>query len=434
MSALAGRHLLLVGGGREALPGFARLRALGARLAVSDRDPAAPGFALADERLLASTYDAEATVAAARALHARLPLDGVLTIAADVPVTVASVADALGLPGLPLAAARRGADKLAMKEALRAGGVPVPEFAPVASAADLSSALRRIGLPAIVKPVDSRGARGVVRLRPGDDVAAAFAAAQAASPAGRVLVERFVPGPQLSSESFVAGDTIATPGLADRNYEWLEACAPHVIENGGLQPARAATVLAPRVDALVRAAAHALGLPGGIVKGDLVVDEDGTLRVIEVAARLSGGAFCTLTIPLSTGVDLVAAAACHAVGVPVDPTTLRPRRATPVANRFFRPPPGRLRAVTGFAAAALLPGVAWAELTVEPGDRIRPLTDHTCRVGSVIAIGEGADQAIARAEAAVAAVRFDVEPEAASPAAVTEENHREALPRYGLAH
>lgn len=105
-----------------------------------------------------------------------------------------------------------------------------------------------------------------------------------------------------------------------------------------------------------------------------------------------------------------------------------------MANRFFRPPPGRLRAVTGFAAAALLPGVAWAELTVEPGDRIRPLTDHTCRVGSVIAIGEGADQAIARAEAAVAAVRFDVEPEAASPAAGTEENHREALPRYGLAH
>jgi len=430
MSALAGRHLLLVGGGREALPGLERLRALGARLAVSDGNPAAPGLAVADEPLLASTYDVEATVAAARALHARAPIDGVLAIAADVPVTVACVADALGLPGLPVAAARRTAEKLAMKEALHAAGVPVPEFAPVASAADLRAALRRLGLPAIVKPVDSRGARGVVRVRALDEAPAAFATARAASPTGRVMVERFVAGPQLSSESFLAGDEIATPGLADRNYEWLDACAPYVIENGGLQPARAAAALAPRVDDLVRAAARALGLPGGIVKGDLVLDEGGELRVIEVAARLSGGAFCTLTIPLSTGVDLVAAAACAAVAAPVDVASLRPRRARPVANRFFRPPPGRLRAVTGFAEAARMPGVAFAELTVAPGDRIRPCTDHTCRVGSVIAVGDDADSAIARAEAAVAAVRFEVEAETAAAAKETE---REALPRYGLA-
>lgn len=431
MSDLAGRHLLVVGGGREAVPGLARLRALGARLAVSDRDPQAPGFALADERLLASTYDTEATVTAARSLNARAPLDGVLCIAADVPLTVALVARALDLPGLPEAAARRVADKLAMKEALRAAGVPVPEFAPVGSVSELREALRRLGLPAIVKPVDGRGARGVVRLRPGDDPGAALAAARDASPSGRVLMERFVAGAQLSSESFLDGGAIATPGLADRNYEWLDACAPHVIENGGLQPARAAAALAPALDALLVGAARALGIPSGIVKGDLVVDADtGALQVIEVAARLSGGSFCTVTIPHSTGVDLVAAAARHAVGLPVSTAALRPVRARPVANRYFRPPPGRLRAVYGFRAAARMPGVVFADLAVAPGDAIRPLTDHACRVGSVIAIGEDADQAIARAEAAVAAVRFDVEP--AGPPARPEDLH-EALSRYGLA-
>jgi biotin carboxylase len=431
MSDLAGRHLLVVGGGREALPGLARLRALGARLAVSDRDPRAPGLALADERLLASTYDADATVAAARALHAHRPLDGVLCIAADVPLTVARVAEALGLAGLPVAAARRVADKLAMKEALRAGGVPVPEFAPVGSTRDLRAALRRLGLPAIAKPADGRGARGVVRIRPGDDPAAAFAAARDASPSGRVLVERFVAGPQLSSESFLVGAAVATPGLADRNYEWLDACAPHVIENGGLQPARDAAALAPRVDALVVAAARALGIASGVVKGDLVVDAvTGELLVIEVAARLSGGSFCTLTIPHSTGVDLVAAVARHAVGLPVAPAALRPSRMRPVANRYFRPPAGRLRAVHGLAEAARMPGVVFVDLAIAPGDEIRPLTDHACRVGSVIAVADDPDLAIARAEAAVAAVRFDVDP--AGVPARPEDSH-EALPRHRLA-
>lgn len=431
MSDLAGRHLLIVGGGREALPGLARLRALGARLAVSDRDPQAPGLALADPPLLVSTYDAEATVAAARALHARRPLDGVLCIGSDVPLTVALVADALGLPGLPVAAARRVADKLAMKEALGEAGVPVPEFAPVGSVQELRSALRWIGLPAIAKPSDGRGARGVVRLRPGDDPTVAFAIAREASPSGRVVVERFVAGPQLSSESFVSGGAIATPGLADRNYEWLDACAPHVIENGGLQPARNAAALARAVDALVVAAADALGIPSGIVKGDLVVDAaTGTIRVIEVAARLSGGSFCTLTIPHSTGVDLVVAAARHAVGIAVSTDALRPEQARPVANRYFRPPPGRLRAVRGFDEAARMPGVVFADLAVSPGEVIRPLVDHACRVGSVIATADDPDQAIARAEAAVATVHFDVDP-ADAPAGL--EDHHEALPRYGLA-
>lgn len=418
---LAGRRLLVVGGGAEAVPGLERLRALGARLVVSDRDPHAPGFALAEERLLASTYDVDATVLAARALHARTPIDGVMCIAADVPVTVAAVAEALGLPGLPVAAAARTADKLVMKQALRAAGVPVPDFAAVETPAELRREVRRMGGFAICKPVDSRGARGVQRLAPGADFERAFARARAASPTGRVMVERFVEGPQLSSESFLAPDgAIATPGLADRNYEWLDACAPWVIENGGELPARDAARLAGPVDALMRAAAEALGIASGVVKGDLVVDPARGPLVIELAARLSGGSFCTLTIPLSTGVDLVEAVARHAVGLPVDLEALRPRHARPVANRYFRPPPGRLRALEGVEAARRLPGVVRLDLAVAPGDRIRPLVDHTCRVGSVIAVGDTREQAVARARAAVDAVRFHVDPEPAAAAPCTE--------------
>ena len=57
------KNLLVVGGGIEAVPGLERAKQMGLHLVVSDRDPEAPGFAVADDRLLASTYDILATVA-----------------------------------------------------------------------------------------------------------------------------------------------------------------------------------------------------------------------------------------------------------------------------------------------------------------------------------------------------------------------------------
>ena len=424
MSDLKGHRLLVVGGGAEALPGLLRLRALGARLAVSDRDAHAPGFAIAEERILASTYDVEETVAAARALDARWPVDGVLCIASDVPLTVASVAHALDLPGISLGAARRAADKLAMKEALAAGGVPVPDFVPVASLASLRRGYARLGPVAVLKPVDGRGARGVLRITAETDLEWAFATSLAASPSGRVMLERFLDGPQLSSESFVADGAIATPGLADRNYELLERTAPYLIEDGGLQPSVHRARVAAAVDDVLLRTARAMGIDSGVLKGDLVLDPERGPVVIEVAARLSGGSFCTRTIPLSTGVDLVAAVARHAAGLDVDLDALRPRTWRPVANRYFLPPPGRIARIDGLDAASQLPGIEHAELSVRAGDVVRPLVDHTCRAGSVIATGESPEEAVARAQAAVAAVRFIPTPKGDDDAALSR--HRVA--------
>src|SRR5437899_1966780 len=136
-SAHGERTVLFVSGGREAVPAILEARRMGLRVVVSDAAPDAPGFRLADTGLLASTYDVEATTEAARAYAARHRIDGVLAVAADVPVTVAAVADALRLPGISLASACLAADKLAMKSRLRAAGVPVPWYSAVESTAAL---------------------------------------------------------------------------------------------------------------------------------------------------------------------------------------------------------------------------------------------------------------------------------------------------------
>src|SRR5437588_8831418 len=95
------RTLVIVGGGAVAVPGIQRARAMGLHVVVSDVNPSAPGFAWADDAVVADTYDVDATLAAAtKYQQTTRPIDGVICTAADVPLTVASVASALGLPGI----------------------------------------------------------------------------------------------------------------------------------------------------------------------------------------------------------------------------------------------------------------------------------------------------------------------------------------------
>jgi biotin carboxylase len=404
---MSGRKTLwIVSGGIEALPGIEQAKGLGLHVVVSDGRPDAPGFALADDAVVASTYDVEETVAAAVRYHETVrPVDGVVCIASDVPVTVAAVAEALGLPGIPVAAARLATDKLAMKERFHADGVPVPWFSAVASAGELA-AHAASGRPLIVKPVDSRGSRGVLRLTDGVDVAEAFETARSFSSTGRVMVEEFLTGPQVSTETIVVDGVAVTPGFSDRNYELLERYAPNVIENGGDQPSRLPDDQQAAVRELVGRAAASLGVRNGVVKGDIVV-HGGRPYVIELAARLSGGWFCTHQIPLSAGVSTLEATIRLALGEVVDPAELEPRRAVPVAQRYVFPAPGEVVAVHGVGRAKALPGIEEVVVSARPGDVVLRPTDSNAAAGMVIAVGSSRAEARARAEAAVAAIHIE---------------------------
>lgn len=395
------KSLLFVGGGVESVPGVARARELGWSTAVFDGDPSAPAFALADRARVVSTYDEAGAVAAARELADRSPgLHGVTSVAVDVPRTVAAIAAALGLPGPSVETARLASDKLAMKERFVAQGVPTSFGRRVADAGDLAELLRERGRSLVVKPVDSRGARGVRRLDAPDAAGACFDAARAESPSGRVMAEEWLAGPQVSSESLFVGGRCHHVGFSDRNYARLEQFAPYFVEDGGTLPSTLPPEPRRGLLDVVERAGRALGITDGPCKGDLVWS-DGHPYVIEVAARLSGGWFCTDQIPLATGVDLMGAAFRVALGEDVDPEALRPSERGGVATRYFFPAPGR---VTGLADASVLrglPGVRRLELDLAVGDVVPPVTDHTRRVGCVIATGPDRALAIARARECV---------------------------------
>ena len=403
------RTLLIVSGGIEAADAAKRARDMRLRVVVSDIDPNAPGFQFAHDRLIADVYGPEDTAAAAERYHReQRPISGVICVAADAPVSAALVAERLKLPGISVETARLACDKLAMKRRFRDAGVPVPWFAPVSSVAELRALLAEPGADLVIKPADSRGSRGVQRLARVHDVQAAFELACRYSPTSRVMVEAYLDGPQVSTESIVTGGRCYTPGFSDRNYELLEVHAPFFIENGGDLPSRLPLKTQDRVKEVVARAAAALGVRDGTVKGDIVIHK-GEPYVIELAARLSGGFFCTREIPLNTGVDFIGCAIRVALGERILPEELEPKMQVPVIQRYAFPKPGRVIEVRGASAAKRVPGIADVVVTARPGDIIPPAGDKRPSGAMVLATGRSREEALAAANAGLSAIEIETQ-------------------------
>jgi biotin carboxylase len=403
------KTLLIVSGGIEAADAAKRAREMGLRVVVSDIDPNAPGFVYAHDRLIADVYGPEETAAAAERYHReQRPISGVICVAADAPVTAALVAERLKLPGISVETAKIACDKLAMKLRFKNSGVPVPWFAPVSSVAELRSVIAERSVELVIKPVDSRGSRGVQRLARVKDLDGAFELARRHSPTQRVMVEAYLEGPQVSTESIVTGGRCYTPGFSDRNYELLELHAPFFIENGGDLPSRLPHETQAKVKDVVARAGASLGVREGTVKGDIVVHK-GEAYVIELAARLSGGFFCTREIPLNTGVDFIGCAIRVALGERVSPAELEPKQQVQVVQRYAFPKPGRVVDVRGAPAARQVPGIADVVVTARPGDVIPPAGDKRPSGAMVLATGRTKEEALAAAHAGLSAITIETQ-------------------------
>src|ERR1700748_3667810 len=222
-----GKTLLIVSGGIEAADAAKRAKEMGLHVVVSDIDAEAPGFAFADSCLIADVYGAMETAAAAERYSRKIrKIDGVICVAADAPVTAATVAQRLRLPGLPVHVAELATDKLAMKRCFRPAGVAPLGFQEVMTPQELQRIAIERGSDLVIKPVDSRGSRGVQRIAQVEDLTKAFALAREHSPTQRVMVEQYLDGPQVSTESIVVNGRCFTPGFSDRNYEYLDRYAP----------------------------------------------------------------------------------------------------------------------------------------------------------------------------------------------------------------
>jgi len=401
------KTLLILGAGKEQVAAIAAARAKGIRTVVLDMNPDADGRALADEFHPVSTRDRGAILDFVKT-HAG-KIDGVMTIASDIPHMVVAAAEALGVRHIPRDVAETCVHKLRMKEKLRQAEVNVPQFARVNSLGELNAFIAQAGFPVVIKPVDNSGARGVQRLTAEMDIAAALDYSRSFAFGGEVIAEQFVSGLQISTEGLMHDGVFHCTGFADRNYARLDDAVPFMVEDGGDIPTVLDARDKARVEAEFEKAVRALGIDWGPAKGDMIFGQDGKAYVIEIAARLSGGNFCYDKVPWSTGVDIVDILVDMAVDNPVDAARFQATRNLATSQRYFFPCAGRIKQVRGLAAAGTLPHVRKVDVWAKPGDAIDAAENHPARVGYVISCAPTREEAVAAAQAAIAQVEFLVE-------------------------
>ena len=304
-------------------------------------------------------------------------LVGVLCCAIDAPMVAAQLAEKYRLPTIGSNAARYGVNKFYQWQRLESNNIPVPTTRIV----NPEMGWEEVSDYNLIKPVDSRGARGV-RFYDESNYREAFAEALSWSKERSVVAQKFIPGVQLSTESIVYDGYVDMTSVVQRNYDRLHEFSPYIIEDGcdSTEPSS----LNYNINLLIERCCRVLGWNNCTVKGDLVLDEN-LLYVLELAPRLSGGFFSSHITPLSMGWDLVGDAIRLATGSK-SALHFEPSRGF-ISQRYIFPKSDwigkRIVKVPEFPSA-----VSFGTWNVKVGDVIQRVQHHPSRIGQVIVVGE----------------------------------------------
>jgi biotin carboxylase len=396
------KRLLVLGAGAGQLGLLEAARDRGLFVVAVDRNPAAPGFRLADRRAIISVEDEPQIDRLAAAER----VDGLIAPGIDWPVAIAArIAERQVLPHpISSAAAVLATSKLRQRERFADAGVPHPRHVVCTAVEEARAAAAELGYPCVVKAPDRQGQKGLVLVRGESLLEDAFALALGESRSSVVLVEELVPGREVTVNAFSVDGRFTPLTVTDRIVAEPPAfgvALAHVWPSS-LKPEE----IGAAVEA-ARGAAGAIGVANGPTYTQVVVGERGA-HVVELAARVGGGHDAELCRAV-LGVDLNGLALSAALGEPVDDERLRPvQQAGGACIRFLLPEQGTLVEVEGVEEAQAVEGIVWVRVYPEPGAVLGPLRRGSDRVGAVLAVGASRDEAVARAGRAADCVRFVV--------------------------
>jgi biotin carboxylase len=372
VSAVGGPTVLILGAGESQLPAYREAHRLGYRVVGVDRRREAAAVPLCDRFLDVSTTDPAAIAARLKGTR----VDGVIAPATDPAVPAQRALSLLhGTPyRTPARAVLVSADKARFRALVDDLGLPGYGWVHGAGEAGLAVDVGELRLPVVVKPNDAAGSRGIGCAAEPAELRQAIRRALDWSPRGEVVVEELIHGRHCSVEAFLQDGQAVVMGVSER----IVTGPPCFVTIAHLMPAELDPATVGQVRKLVETVCAAVDLDRGPVNFDLVVDEDGEVRLIEMGARLGGNGLDRL-VWQTLGVNLVAAALELAVGVQrrLEP---RPRGAGMVYALHSRQG-GVLAAVEGVEAARRVPGLVELELHTSVGATVLPYDEGARKLG-----------------------------------------------------
>jgi biotin carboxylase len=362
----AGKKILILGVGSAQADAIVCAKRMGCEVFTVAYKKAGPGLPFADHFEEINIVDREGVLEYARSIQC----DAVYSVGSDIAMpTVGYVAEQLGL-ACPASCAT--AELLNHKGRLRA----------LLSDHELCSLRHEVvedpsgisswnTFPAIVKPVDSQGGRGVSTVHRAEDLPGLIENALTFSRDGKAIVEEYVTGPEFSINAFLCNGEMVLAVPTDRIVDMSYPCGVVV---GHDLPAHIPATVKERSFGLAQSVVRAVGLRDGPAYFQLKhVGDD--VFLIEATPRLDGCHIWRL-INEMYGVDLLEAALRVALGESVKlPAILNPK-FNELRLEFFVQKPN-----TPFARQYETPGALCTEWFYKDGDDVRPINGYAEKTG-----------------------------------------------------
>ena len=230
----------------------------------------------------------------------KIGICGICSIASDVAViTVNYIAEKMNLPGNTIASTGKCTNKHLMRQAFEQNDDPSPKSFLVENGVDISSL--SLTYPAIVKPTDRSGSRGIYKVYSAKEAEEVLAASENESFEKKALIEEFAEGQEYSVEYISYKGKHYFLALTKK----YTTGAPHFIETGHLEPAPVSDEMLEKVKSVVSHALNSLEIKNGASHSEIKIDEKGIIRIIEIGARMGGDCIGSDLVRYSTGYDFV---------------------------------------------------------------------------------------------------------------------------------
>jgi biotin carboxylase len=314
------------------------------------------------------------------------PIDGVLSPDDSMMGLANAVASALGIASNPPWGVGATRNKVTFRRALH-GLVPQPAYQVIEVGADLPAALDRVGVPAVMKPLSLSGSQGVIRVDSSAEAAEVetrirrILAMRGVNPNEPLLLERFVPGPEVAVEGLLVEGVLKVLAVFDKP-DPLDG--PFFEETIYVAPSRLHPEVLEEVHRVVQAACAGLELTTGPIHAELRIDGSDVV-MIEMAARPIGGR-CGTALRFGGSLTHESVLARAALGIAPGPDD----RLVGSVGSLMLPIPksGVLRAVRGVAEARRVPGVTGVDISIPLGESVLALPEGNRYLGFAYASTE----------------------------------------------
>ncbi len=308
------KKILMLGGSMQQIPAIKKAKEMGFYVITADYLPENPGHKFADEFHNVSTTDLNGILE----LSKKLEIDGIVAYASDPAApTAAYVSNKLSLPGNPYESVKILTEKDLFRDFLAKNGFCTPKASGYTSLEQAQAEIDGFNFPVMVKPVDSSGSKGVVKIYNNDQLADAVEEALSYSRSKRFIIEEFIvkKGYQVSGDGFSVDGELKFTSYGNELYSGKGT--REYVALGEFWPSLLTPEQKAKVDGELQRLITALGMKTSAYNIEVILDKDDNVYILELGPR-NGGSYIPQLIQYATGVDLVEYTLLASVGMPCD--------------------------------------------------------------------------------------------------------------------